>query len=1235
MRNQKKWLAAMFLFGISQLHAQTTGELHGLVQDASQKSLPGAKVTARMDAGSVRSVTSDAEGHFAFTSIPVGQYTVQVEAAGFKSHVQEYVDVTLGHVVDLAIQLEPGDATKVLALETPLVERSSSQIGAVVNASTIVGLPLDTRDTYQLLQLQPGVESQQGYDLFAGSENPGVVSVNGGRGRANNFNVNGGDANDLFVGIPAVQPSPDTIEEFRVLTNGFDAEYGRNSGSIVNVVTKSGTNEFHGNAFEFLRNRVMNTRGFFDSEAPKFNQNQFGGTFGGPLRKDRTYVFLSAEARQLRQGISSDLVTVPTAAERGGDFSMSSPFSGTLHDGFLAGVLARRTGCAQAVAARGGAPIQAGVAWAAIFPGNRIPSPCFDATAADLLQQFVPLPNSGANTYQAAPARRENAVQPTARIDQAVNASNLLTFYYYFDDGSVQQPFSTFEGEGANLPGFGAVYDTRVQQFNLANTTSIGSSIVNQARFSYFREGQSAYNHPQSTKLVQNSCATVPADSCFSTPANPALGITPGLPATHEGLPSIAVNGLFSIGNNAQGELPQVGNTFNWSDTIGVVHRAHSLKFGIDVRRQRFDQTLFYNTNGSFQFTSGGANGVGATNLVPDFLLGLPTAFQQGSSQTENIRSTALALFAQDEWNIRRNLTLNVGLRWELTTPMSDVRNRIQTFRPGEVTKTFPCRLDSNDSLAATFGSTDCNPGSPGESVFPVGLVVPGDSGIPGGLTSTYFKAFAPRVGLAWSPSGGPGWLRKLHGGPGKTSIRAAWGLFYNPIEQLVLEQFNAEPPFGGSISLQNPIFNTPFQAQNGDITANPFHGVLNPSPGQPVDWSVFRPIELFGQFQPNLRVQYSVNYHFTVQRQLGKDMLVQIGYVGSQGHRLLATHDLNYGQAQPCLDLDRLSRITGDSNLACGPFSADAAYSIAARELPAGFTLHLPYGPVSQVTGPNPNPIYMVGLRRYSSPLCNPLTGSGCSPDGTPVFGSIFSEDTVANSNYNSLQVAVEKRAFAGLQFQAAYTWSKSIDNASSFENLLNPLDYASDRSLSLFDARHRLVFSYFWDLPRVLIGGPLKSLLNGWSLSGILTLQSGFPVPITSSDDQELMSSFFFTTPGEPDRIAPLQRLNPRDPLHLAFDPASFAQPELGQIGNSPRSVCCGPGINNIDVSLMKGYAIREHITLQFRGEFFNMPNHAQFSKVDGNISDGDPASGGTFGKVLRARDPRLVQFAMKLLF
>ncbi len=1233
MRLRLNVLTAFAVFALPCAFAQTTGVIRGTVTDPSGAVIGGAKVTAILQGTNTnRTTSSDSRGEYVLPTLAVGKYTIEVEAPGFKKYVNRDLDVTIGHVIVADASLELGEVSQVITAEAKaaLVETSSTQLGAVVNETTVTNLPLNERDTYQLLQLQPGVQSQQGYDLFAGSEKAGVVSVNGGRGRSNNFNVNGGDGNDQFIGVPAIQPSPDTIQEFRVLTNTFDAEFGRNSGAVVNVVTKGGANNFHGNLFEFFRNRALNTRGFFDSEKPDFKQNQFGGTFGGPIKKDKTFFFGSYEERHVVQGISSDLVTVPTVAERTGDFSAGTTFAGTLSTDYMAGVLSARPGCAGAVAAAGGAPIAAGTAYSSIFPNNKIPTPCFDQTAFDLLNQFVPVANRGDSQYQSVPGQRDRDHQGTLRIDHVINDHQQLNFYYYADDDSLAKPFARFQAAGANIPGFGSNYDQRIQQWNIGHTWVLGASAVNEFRFAYFREGQLGFNHPQNTSLVQNSCKTVPADQCFSDPANPKLGITPGLGVSHEGVPNIVVSGGFVIGNSYEGELPQIGNSFHWADNFSKVVGSHTVKLGADVRRQRFDQTLFYNINGYYNYFGGGPNDVGSDNLFPNYLLGLPDSYSQGSAQTEHVRSTSVYLYAQDSWKLKPSLTLNYGLRWELNTPITDIGKRVQTYRPGQSTSIYPCKLDPSNPLVATFGTTDCNPGSAGESVFPEGLVVPGDRGVPAALTQTYYKSFAPRIGLAWSPSASQGWLQKLLGAPGKTSIRMGWGMFYNPVEQLVLEQFSAEPPFGGSSTFNNVLFNTPFVGQDGTINPNPFNGILDPPRGQPVDWSRFRPILLYGQFQPKLRSQYSDQYNFTIQREITSDLLLQVGYVGTQGHRLLATHDVNYGNAQTCLDLNQLSTLANDSNLACGPFYADSSFSIAANEIPAGFTLHLPYGSVKSVTGPNANPISIVGLRPYSSPLCQPTTGVGCPPDGVPVFSSIFAQDTISNSNYNSFQANVEKRFSKGLSFQGAYTFSKSIDNASSFENILNPLNYRLSRSLSLFDARQRFVFSYYYQLPTFDLRGVAGKLLNGWSTSGIITFQDGFPIRITSSDDLELMYSYDFELPGEPDIVKPLQRLNPRGPGNYAFPQDTFQPQALGTIGSSPRTVCCGPGINNFDIALHKETKIRERFRLEFRAEFFNIANHAQFSKVDGNITDGVD-----FGRVTRARDPRLIQFALKLYF
>jgi len=1209
--------ATALLLAVACADAQTTGTLRGTVKDPSGAVVPKATVTAVEQGTNVsRSTTAGEQGGYEFAALPVGSYEVDVTAPAFKRFVQRDIDVTLGHVVIADAQLQLGTLTEVVSTEAaaPLVETTNTQLGAVMTSRAVVGLPLNARDTYQLLQLQPGVESEIGANLFYGSDQPGAVSVNGGRGRANNFMVNGADANDLFVNLAGVQPSPDTIQEFRVLTNTFDAEYGRNSGSIVNVVTKSGTNQLHGDLYEFFRNRVLNARGFFDTARPDFKQNQLGGTFGGPVRKDRTFFFASYEGRRIRQGISSDVVTVPTLTERQGDFSAGPAFAGKLTDANVASILNARPGCAGAVAAEGGAPIAAGAKYSAIFPKNVIPQPCFDATAFDLLNQFVPQPNVGANQFQTVPDSRDRVDQFTGRIDHHLSDRQQLTGYYYFADSFLFLPFSTYQASGANLPDFGGQFATRDQQVSLTHTWLISSSAVNEVRVAFYREGQSKLNAPQRTNLVQDSCATVSASECFADSSHPRLGITPGIPASLGGVPYITLGGGFTIGNNIQGQVPQAGNTFQGSDNLSKVVGKHTLKFGADVRRYQFNQLALFGVTGGFYFFGGGPNDPGFSDVIPNYLLGLPDNFVQGSPTLQYLRSTATALYAQDSWKFKSNVTFNAGLRWELTPPFHDRYDRIETFRPGQTTRVYPCQFATGDPLIAKLGTTDCSPGAPGGFVFPTGIVYPGDSGVPSGLTATYYRGFAPRVGLAWSP-----------GGSSRTSVRAGFGVSYNPIEQLVYKQFNGAPPFGAAPFLSNILFNTPYEFQNGSVAINPFPVNNSPPRFAPVDWSIFRPTFAFGQQPPHQHPQYAEQYNFIIQHQLGRDVVVEIGYVGSEGHHLNINHDLNYGLAQPCLDLNQ---IPGQS---CGPFGADRSFFIPANSIPAGVTLHLPYGSVASVTGPNNPAITLVGLRPYSSPGCEPTTGVGCPTDGQPVFGSIYPADNMGNSNYNSLQISAEKRASRGLDFRAAYTFSKSFDYGSSFEDTINPVDFRKGYALSQFDARHRLVFSYVWTLPAPSMNGVLGKLADGWSISGITTLQSGFPIRITSNADLELQNSFAFLTAGEPDIVAPFRELNPRGPGHYAFDPASFAPPtELGVIGNSPRTVCCGPGINDFDFALLKDTPLGERTRLQFRAEFFNLFNHTQFENPDGNISDG-----ATFGTVVRARDPRLIQFALKLAF
>jgi hypothetical protein len=1246
------------------LSAQGTGgRILGRVSDSSGAVLSNVQVTLTNEATGVSSEsTTNASGEYGFPQVPVGTYRLEFDLAGFKKNVQRGVNVDLNQVVTVNSALQIGGTKEIVEVtsEAPLVDTTSTQLGAVMDARQVSNLPLNTRDTYQLLQLQPGVMSTVGSSntLIYGSDNSGAVSVNGGRGRSNNFSVNGGDANDLFANLPTVQPSPDSIEEFRVLTNTFDAEYGRNSGSVINVVTKSGTNQLHGNVYEFFRNKALNANNYCLTAAegvacdkPQFNQNQFGGTLGGPIKKDQTFFFVSYEGRRIRQGLPSPAVTVPTAQATPSptnlvngqivanfqdvNSTVPTPFTGNLAN---SAILTNRPGCQAATTAIGGGTISDGAAYSGIFPTGQIPLACMDPTAVDLLQ-LIPSAPAGFNLISTVPTEGIRGDQFTVKIDHRINDKQNLSIYYYFNDDRTHQPFSNFELAGANVPGFGSILAERFQQWNITHTWTLSSSTVNEFRFNYNREGQETFQHPANTSLVQQSCPSAPTwlttvtgtVPCFygdssSDPNGSLYGIHPSLGAGREGLPFISVSGGFSMGNDSEGELPQVGNSFQWSDDLTKVSGNHTFKFGADFRRQQFNQFYYYNVNGTFDYYGGGQNDpvacynydpvamqCNSENLYAGYLLGLPDSFYEGSAQVEYVRNNGLYLFAQDSWKIKPNLTLNYGFRWELNTPLADKAQHVETFRPGQSSTVYPCGGPN----------TDCT------SQDAIGLVVPVDSGVPAGMTQTYYKAFAPRIGIAWSP-----------GSSGKTSIRAGWGLFYNPIEQLVLAQFGAEPPFGGSTTVNETQFNLPFLGQDGATTyLNPFNGVITPKRGNTQDWATFEPIDLFGDFQPHMRSQYSAQYNLTIQRELAKDTKLEVGYVGSQGHRLLATHDINYSNPQTCVDITAIA--TANPNnvtdgigdlVSCGQFGEDAPYVVT---VPSGFTssagggFHMPNGTVVAGSGQTLN---FVGLRPYSSPQCNPTTGAGCPASGIPVFTSIFAQDTIASSAYNSLQVSLEKRFARGLQFTAAYTWSKSIDEASSFEGILDPLPGAHNYGPSLFDARHRFVISYYWEPPIRKYSGVAGKLLDNWAVSGVTTYQTGFPIRITSSSDNELMNSADFEYPGEPNQIAAFSWQRPQSNSNYYFNNSSiFSESGIfGTVGNAPRTICCGPGISETDFAVMKNIPVNERTRFEFRAELFNVFNHTQFYNPDGNITDGSQ-----FGQVTQVKDPRLAQFALKFYF
>src|SRR5208282_4227252 len=700
------WLVALSLLLPALLPAQgASGRILGRVADPTGAVLSAAKITLTNEAtGISRDATTNESGDYSFVEVAPGTYTLQFELTGFKKNIQKSVIVDVNQVVTLNSTLQIGGSQETVEVtsEAPQDDTTSTQLGAVINNRSINELPLNTRDTYQFLQAQPGVQSQLGSSgsLFAGSDDPGSVSVNGGRTRANNFSVNGGDANDQFVNTPTIQPTPDSVEEFRVITNAFDAEYGRNSGSVVNVITKSGGNAFHGNLYEYFRNTILDARGYPDTTKPQLNQNQFGGTFGGPIKKDRTFFFFSYEARRIRDGQPGQLLYVPTGqpgsaggpaiGEFAGDFSAQGPFAGGIQPGgFVATALDGRPGCDTAlghtVASITADPITGLADWnsqapgetpsaPSIFPNNTIPTLCQDPVAANLMAQFVPVANIGSSQNQVVPVGTDKEDQITLRVDHKINDHQNFTAYYYFNDARVLEPYNTFEAAGANVPGFGNHNDLRNQQWNFSHTWTINNALVNEAHFTYMREGQLGFLKNQTSNAVTSSCTTA-VTNCFTGNsdsilgpnsiqgqfgASPSLGITPGLPSNLTGVPYVSISGGASFGNNFEGFLPQVGNSFQWSDGLTWVKGNHTYKFGVDIRRARFDQYYYFDVNGEYTFDSSGPSGIIPEDgdEYAEFLLGLADAYTQGSGQREDVRSFAVYPFVQDSWKIKPNLTL-------------------------------------------------------------------------------------------------------------------------------------------------------------------------------------------------------------------------------------------------------------------------------------------------------------------------------------------------------------------------------------------------------------------------------------------------------------------------------------------------------------------------------------------------------------------------------------------------
>jgi hypothetical protein len=1102
-------LLAIVMVGVHAGAQQITGSIRGTVQDPSSAFVQSASVSARQtETGLTRTAFTDSSGAYVLVELPVGHYELQVEAKGFRKYIQQGIILDVNETATIPVHLAVGAESQVLEVNADalLIQGTVTSLGKTVTEREVLDLPLNGRNFTQLGLLQPGVVpltpglSEAGGSLRAGQS----YAVNGQRPESNNFLIDGANNFNGVDGGFVLKPPVDAITEFRILTHNANAEFGNALGSTTNIITRSGTNKFHGALWEFFRNDIFDATNYFAAKTEPLKQNQFGGTFGGPIRKDKTFFFAYYEGFHNRQGETKSS-TVPSLAERQGDFSAICP------EGFAGGFCKNQDHQLFNVFLH------------QPYINNQYPVDTQTNPLSQNLLQFFPLPNSGTNLFTSTEVFREDSNQGGVKVDHYLTASDILNFRYSIIDGTQFSPIAT---SGASVPGFPVGQDQRAQNFVVQETHTFSPSLIGVFRASYLRNKFLFGLHINPT-----------------TPASLGFKYTPSLEAA-VGPPSIQVAGYTTIGNPITGPRNTFENAFDYSGALSWVHGRHELKFGGGYQRLQVNALQGIASNGFYVFAG--------FPVVPDafasFLFGQPVVFLQGLGDFERgIRGNSANAYVQDTFKATSRLTLNFGVRYELPFPYTEIKNRQTLWIPGRQSTVVP--------------------------TAPNGLLYPGDKGVPAGLIPTFKKGFAPRVGIAWDPTGSAKWL-----------VTSAYGIFYEPYYT------------GQGGPLQSPISAPPF-LQTPQVSLPNFADPFNGKP--PIDGEFSKPLTNL-TLAPNLPLPYVQDWDLNIQRSFGSDLLFEIGYVGTKGTKLPRFIEGNPAIYIPGVDADGDPISTSDN--------ADRR-------------------------------------RKFSGCTLDPATVCNFSSTGL-ITG-------IANSSYNALEASLKKRFSHGISFLASYTYSKSIDDSSTFnlsgsaskplagENDLaqNPFDVNAERGRSLFDSRHRFVLSYQWSLPFWRQPkGWYQQVLGNWQVNGIVTAMTGTPFTVFDGNDFSVQGSapevtgFFSNRPnvvaGQDPNAGPKtsgEWLNPNAFQRITQDPTSPVQ----QFGSAGRNIAQGPGYTDWDFSLFKNIHVAESAEVQFRAEFFNLLNHTNF-----RIPDPDMNSQ-SFNHILEAQPPRLIQFALKLNF
>jgi Carboxypeptidase regulatory-like domain len=1119
-------LTIICLLSTSLLAQGQRGSIGGTITDSTRGILPGATLTITNDeTGSVFKATSLENGTFLAAQLLPGKYTVVAEVPGFKQLKIEHIQVNVDQAVSLNLQLQVGELSETVKVEseTALINTETSAVGHVVQNRQIVELPLNGRNVFDLVNLTPASFRSQG----------GLVSIAGGRTQTASamldgvFNSRGGIAAE---GIE-MNPPIDSMQEFKVQANNMSAEFGRATGGLVNATTKTGTNEFHGVLYEFLRNEVLDSKGWDVDEKASLKRNQFGGTFGGPIVKNKSFFFYNYDGFRERRGVVRTR-RVPTERERAGDFSQTTFESSAGVSGGILPIYDPQTGLQ--------------------FPGNVIPSSRQDSVSLNVLK-YVPLPNrvpnnpiTGAGNWQQNSVNRTDRDFHIIRLDHDFTANTKIFGRYI-----LTEPDDSPDGA---TPGFGLADPDAINIFNRRQNLSINfQQIITPRMVSTFTFGGGRVT------LFRRSLG-------FGEEIPDLLGLNgveqDAFPRFNFGAGRVPMTNIGTVGN--QNRAASITNS-QFTETLTWVTGKHSLKFGGEYWGFNANEVNRNQASGQFTFAATptqGRNAQGqliANSGLPlaTFLLGMIDSVNVRVDRGIGKRSHYTAGFIHDDWKIHTRLTLNFGLRYELESPASEVANRQNNFDPHTPHPLAGMTVDGQAIPAGTRGV----------------VTFPGRNGYGKYLVNWDRNNFAPRFGFAWRPFG-----------HNETVVRAGYGIYFgSPYNREIIQQLRLG--FGGVATVRTPV---PFTLQQGlpaGALEFPAEADLVPEFGAiGTRW----PQQQVQFLDPNRRTNYTQNFNLTIAHQL-KDIALEFGYLGNLGRKV----------PFPNINLNHI------------PPELLPQTSIPTR-------LRRPYpqfpGDTAQIQILSPN------------------------------WGV---------SNYHAFTFKSERRFSQGIGWIFTYTLSKWIDNVvatggddATFgddDQIQNIYNISSERSLSTNDVRHRVVMSPIIDLPfgrgrRWVQNGIANQVLGGWSLSSIVTLQSGSPFGVqVNNGPRDILGDQADGKNLRPDLIG-----NPELPDSLKgkpatggvrgiqwFDPESFAVPARFTHGNAPRTVMTGPGYVNFDIAVLKNFSLAERHRLQFRWEMFNAFNTPSFGVP------GSTLGAGGFGISGAGASDREMQFALKYMF